>query len=133
MILTRTEWQAWTSPSAHEGHEGARKVTTARNSFATADELAADVVERRLAKFDGITIRYDRTFLDPYGVDEDARTIILPDGLAWRQSHSRINRCWLYLLGGVQLAPEFAPPKPGRPDLRLVIGDVVPPVVRQLW
>lgn len=85
--------------------------------------------------FDGIDIRYDDRLSAPYGVNSDERTILLPDGLSWRQRHSRINRGWLYLMGGVELAPEFAAIEHGHPDRRLVSGGTVTPMahLRRVW
>lgn len=109
-------------------------MTSARDRIATADELAEEIVTARLDSFDNIKIRYDRRLLAPYGVDDDNRLIVLPEGLDWRTIHSRINRCWLYLVGGVELAPEFAPVKTTHPDRRIISGTtVLPPVLRRVW
>lgn len=110
-------------------------MTTARNHIATADELAAAIVHKRLKTYDDIDIRYDDRLLAPYGVTSEERLIVLPEGLSWRQRHSRINRGWLYLMGGVELAPEFAAIERGHPDRRLVGGGTVTPVphLRRVW
>jgi hypothetical protein len=107
-------------------------LTTARHHHPTADELAAALVHHRLQTFDDITVRYDHRLLAPYGVDPDTRRIVLPEGLTWRQAHSRINRCWLYLTGGANLAPEFDPTHhhPSRPHID--DGTVIP-LVRRPW
>lgn len=109
-------------------------MTTARNHIATSDELAAAIVTKRLMTFDDIGIRYDR-LVAPYGVDDDERMIVLPDGLTWQERHSRINRCWLYLIGGVELAPEFAPIVRDSPDRRVVSRRTVTPmpILRRVW
>lgn len=110
-------------------------MTTARNYLASADELAAAIVHKRLETLDDITIRYDDRLIADYGVDPGDRLIVLPNGLTWRQAHSRINRAWLYLLGGVQLAPEFAQPGRDHPDRHLVSDATVlpPPILRRVW
>lgn len=114
-------------------------MTTARQYPATADELAAAIVHNRLEMFDGITVRYDRRLLGAYGVDPEERTIVLPNGLPWREEHSRINRCWLYLYGGTRLADEFAPLERDHPDRRIVSGGTVTPIpgsvpiLRRVW
>lgn len=114
-------------------------MTTARLYPATADDLAAAIVHKRLETFDDIAVRYDPRLLAPYGVDPGQRTIVLPNGLTWRQAHSRINRAWLYLIGGATLADEFAPVQPEHPDRRIVSGGTVTPVttpypaLRRVW
>lgn len=104
----------------------------ANDHIATADELAEALVTQRLETYDNIKIRYDRRLLAPYGVDPDERAIVLPWGLDWREKHSRINRTWLYFMGGADLAPEFAPVRPDHPDRRIVSSATVPGL-RRVW
>lgn len=110
-------------------------MTTAHSYSASADELAAATVERRLARIDGIGIKRDSRLLTPYGVQPHHGLIVLPNGLTWRQEHSRINRCWLYLVGGPALADEFAPIHHTHPDRGIVdAGTVAPPTgLRRVW
>lgn len=108
-------------------------MTAAYDRIATADELAEMIVTQRLETFDNIKIRYDDRLVAPYGVESADRVIVLPAGLDWSEKHSRINRGWLYLIGGVELAPEFAPVQPRHPDRRIVSGGTVVPILRRVW
>ena len=113
-------------------------MSTARNHHhrATADELAAALVTHRLEMFDGIRVSYDPCLVAPYAVNPGDRVIVLPEGLTWRQRHARINRAWLFLKGGVALAPEFAGVEHDNPDRHIIGGgaSVSPaPLLRRVW
>lgn len=125
-------------PSRRRQSPEGRVLTTASEHFHyhhPADDRAAQVVLNRLARNDQIDVTFDPDLQGPYLVSPHGRTIVLPEGIPWHTAHARLNRCWLYLVGGTDLAPEFAPVEREDPNSRFIprIGNVVVPFLRRAW
>lgn len=69
------------------------------------DPAAAFVYDHLLDQ--GMTVHHVPDLGAPYAANADTGRIWLPTGLDWEDAHARIDRAWLFLLGGPKLAPEF--------------------------
>lgn len=110
---------------------GLRTLTTASHISTMHDDTdpAAQAFVMRLVRSFGFDVVYRDDMQGPYGADRDTGKILLPNGLPWRVKHSRLDRAFLYLLGGPGWAHEFAPPAPPGTNFP---GNVLP-LIRRVW
>lgn len=73
----------------------------------------------------GIDVVVDDSIRGAYAASRSQGTMWLPPGLSWPVAHAAVDRCFLYLCGGVEFAPEFtALHRPGRPAQDAVVVDI---------
>jgi hypothetical protein len=97
---------------------------------------AAAAVELRMISL-GIDVRFIDDLGAPYAADAHTGRVWLPTGIDFPTAHARLDRCWLYLLGGSRLAPEFGESE-RQPLPRAAIESghaaVIPlPLIRRQW
>ncbi len=72
----------------------------------------------------GIDVVVDDAIRGAYAASQSQGVMWLPPGLSWPAAHQAVDRCFLYLSGGVEFAPEFAPHRPGRQTRDAVVVDI---------
>lgn len=96
-------------------------------------DTAPDAIDfvLRLTKAWGFDVRFTDNLSVPYAADRDAGTILLPNGLPWRHIHARLDRSFIYMIGGSRWAREFQPQSPAEPAPSDVIPNNVTPLIRR--